>query len=148
MREVIVKTWCDYEREYNGRKVEALIERNVVINDTLYHLDLTEANDSKLMEALRPFLEAAHAHEAVKLITKSKPKAKVSKASDETPPTPITKSVGRKYKPRRTSAEMEVIRKWGVDNHYAVHDDKPVPSHVIKAYDREHPDERLRAVNA
>ncbi|QDK03469.1 Lsr2-like DNA bridging protein [Mycobacterium phage Lucyedi] len=115
-RQLIMKMTDDIDRTK-----QAVSTRVIGWEGFDYILDLSAANDKKLLELLQPWLDAAH--EKVK---QRKPSSRSSSDKKTYPPIALGKE------------EREAIREWARDKGYEVGDKGVIARRVIEAYMEAH----------
>lgn len=115
-REVIVRMTDDLDRS----KVADVV-RVIGWDGFDYVIDLTNEHDKQLLEALQPFLDAAH----------EKLKQPKGRAKPDAPARPYTPVIAGK-------AERKQIREWARANGHKCGDQGIIPARVMEAWETAH----------
>ncbi|MFJ9234417.1 Lsr2 family protein [Streptomyces anulatus] len=116
MAQKIVTTYTD---DLTGEASEDVMTHTILVDGAGVEIDLTPESHDKLMDALKPFLQAKGARRTrVSLLAKAASKAKPSAAN----------GAGK-----QDTAE---IRKWARENGHSVNDRGRVPAEIREAYEK------------
>lgn len=94
--------------DLDGSEAQSTVQ--LALDNSAYEIDLSEANEAKLREALGPFLKAGRRQ-----------------------PQP-TKSKSSASRSTQTRAELQHIRAWAKENGYPVNERGRIPNSILEAY--------------
>lgn len=96
--------------DLDGSEAEGTVQ--FALDSNVYEIDLSEANQTKLREALSPFLEAGRR----KRETTAKGKASTSPRSAQ------------------SREDLRKVRAWARENGYEINERGRIPTHILEAY--------------